>query len=392
MNREPLFLEVDFDQRRKEGEYICGDSFLTRKTPGENRVVSVLSDGLGSGVKANILSSMTATMALRFVEENMEFLHSAEIMMDALPVCQVRHISYATFTIVDSMLHGWTKIIEMDSPECFLVRNGDIVPLLRRSVSSSRWKDRTIQLSEAYTLPQDRLILLSDGVTQAGMGSRAHPLGWRDSGVREFVLRVVRSSPGISARQLSHRIIEETLLHEPHGKPGDDMTCAVMFFRSPRALLILSGPPFDARRDAEFAGILENFNGKRVICGGTTADIVARELKRKIGMDLRSARRGYPPESRMEGADLVTEGILTLTRTCRILERTEEARPDDPASRLYELLMESDRITFLVGTRINEAHQDPSLPVELEIRRNIVRNLARLLEERHLKETSVSYI
>ena len=94
----------------------------------------------------------------------------------------------------------------------------------------------------------------------------------------------------------------------------------------------------------------------------------------------------------MEGADLVTEGILTLTRTCRILERTEEARPDDPASRLYELLMESDRITFVVGTRINEAHQDPSLPVELEIRRNIVRNLARLLEERHLKETSVSYI
>ena len=139
MNREPLFLEVDFDQRRKEGEYICGDSFLTRKTPGENRVVSVLSDGLGSGVKANILSSMTATMALRFVEENMEFLHSAEIMMDALPVCRVRQISYATFTIVDSMLHGWTKIIEMDSPECFLVRNGDIVPLRRRSISSSRW-------------------------------------------------------------------------------------------------------------------------------------------------------------------------------------------------------------------------------------------------------------
>ena len=138
MNREPLFLEVDFDQRRKEGEYICGDSFLTRKTPGENRVVSVLSDGLGSGVKANILSSMTATMALRFVEENMEFPHSAEIMMDALPVCQVRHISYATFTIVDSVLHGWTRIFEMDSPECFLVRNGDIVPLQRRSVSSSR--------------------------------------------------------------------------------------------------------------------------------------------------------------------------------------------------------------------------------------------------------------
>ena len=94
----------------------------------------------------------------------------------------------------------------------------------------------------------------------------------------------------------------------------------------------------------------------------------------------------------MEGADLVTEGILTLTRTCRILEHAEEARPDDPASRLYELLMESDRITFVVGTRINEAHQDPSLPVELEIRRNIVRNLAQLLEERHLKETSVSYI
>ncbi len=387
-----IFLEVDFDQRCKDGQYICGDTFLSRKSPSGKRVISVLSDGLGSGVKANILSSMTATMASRFAESNMEFLHSAEIMMDALPVCRIRQISYATFTIVDSALHGWTRIIEMDNPECFLIRNGDIVPQIRREISSERWKDRKIRMGEVYTIPEDRLILLSDGVTQAGMGSRPHPLGWRDSGVREFVLRTVRSSPDISARQLSHRVIEETLLHEPHGLPGDDMTCAVMFFRRPRRLLLLSGPPYDKGKDAEYAMILGGFKGKKVICGGTTADIVARELKRTIRMDLRSARRGYPPESSMDGVDLVTEGILTLTRACKIIERLEDGVPVDPASRLVELFMESDRITFVVGTRINEAHQDPSLPVELEIRRNIVRNLAHLLETRHLKETEIRYI
>ncbi len=108
----------------------------------------------------------------------MEILRSAEVMMDALPVCRVRGISYATFTIVDAVLHGWTRVIEMDNPPFLLVRGGRVMAPGRRVMASSRWKDRKITVNEFFARPEDRIILFSDGVTQAGMGSWANPTGW----------------------------------------------------------------------------------------------------------------------------------------------------------------------------------------------------------------------
>ena len=93
----------------------------------------------------------------------------------------------------------------------------------------------------------------------------------------------------------------------------------------------------------------------------------------------------------MEGADLVTEGILTLTRTAQLLEKDEPPREKNPAAKLYDILVESDSIQFVVGARINEAHQDPNLPIDLEIRRNIIKRICKVLEEKYLKETSIQY-
>ena len=389
---DPLFLDVDFFQKRKTGQFVCGDSFFSRKIPGRNRVVSVLSDGLGSGIKASILSSMTATMALRFMEGDMEILRSAEVMMDALPVCKVRGISYATFTIVDAVLHGWTRVIEMDNPPFLLVRGGRVMTPGRREMASSRWKDRKITVNEFFARPEDRIILFSDGVTQAGMGSWANPTGWGEEKCTEYILRLLRDRPGLSSRELSRRIVSEALVREPHEHAGDDVTCAVMYFRSPRKLLVLSGPPFDGQRDREYAEMLGKFPGRKAICGGTTAEIVARELGRPLVTDLATARGGMPPLSSMDGVDLITEGILTLTLVSKILDGKEIVREKNSAARLASLLRESDRISFVVGTRVNEAHQDPTLPVELEMRRNIIRTIVRTLEEKYLKEVTVSFI
>ncbi len=390
--QEPLFLDVDYCGKRKTGQFVCGDSFFSRKVPDKSRVVSVLSDGLGSGVKANILSSMTASMALRFMEGDMEILRSAEVIMDALPVCRERGISYATFTIVDAVLHGWTRVIEMDNPPFLLVRGGSIVTPGKREMASSRWKDRKITVNEFFARPEDRIILFSDGVTQAGMGSWANPTGWGGEKCADFILRLLRDRPGMSSRELSKRIVSEALIREPHERAGDDVTCAVMYFRSPRKLIVLSGPPFDGGRDGEYARMLETFPGKKAVCGGTTAEIVARELGRELVTDLATARGGMPPVSSMDGVDLVTEGILTLTLASKILDGKDIPRQKTSASRLASLLVESDRIRFVVGTRVNEAHQDPTLPVELEMRRNIIRTIVRILEEKYLKEVSLSFI
>lgn len=392
MNTNSLFQEVDFAQKMKNGENICGDCFLSKKMKDSERTISVLSDGLGSGVKANILSSMTATMALNFVASNMEILHSAEVIMDALPVCQVRKISYATFTIVDSILDGWTRIIEMDNPPFLLVRNGEILTVPAKTFASAKWKDRSISVSEFNTLPEDRIIVLSDGITQSGMGNWATPLGWKLEGCADFLLKKIRKEPQISARELSRALLHEALAKEKSSRAGDDMTCAVIYFRHPRKLTLLTGPPFRKEDDRKYTRMLEVAEGWKIICGGTTAQIISRELARPLRTDLKTARSGLPPLSYIEGVDLVTEGIITLTKTLGILEGKDSSRKPGSASRLVNMLLNSDIIDFVVGSRINEAHQDPTLPEEIEIRRNIVRNISRILEEKYLKKVSIDYI
>ncbi|MBN2710848.1 MAG: serine/threonine protein phosphatase, partial [Planctomycetes bacterium] len=149
-----IFVETDFAQHRKSGEHICGDAFTSARIPAENRIISVLSDGLGSGVKANILASMTATMALKYAMANKDILRASEVIMDSLPICQVRQISYATFSIIDATLHGRTRIVEQGNPNFLFFRNGDEMPVERRETSTPRWRDRTLLFSEILTRPE----------------------------------------------------------------------------------------------------------------------------------------------------------------------------------------------------------------------------------------------
>jgi len=391
MKQGSLYMEVDFAQEMKNGENICGDTFFSRKLHDPERTISVLSDGLGSGVKASILSSMTATMALKFMASDEDILHSAEVMMDVLPVCRTRKISYSTFTIVDSVLNGITRIIEMDNPPFILVRNGEIFSVPSRSMASEKWKDRHISVSEFTPLPGDRIIIFSDGITQSGMGQYKTPLGWRRQGCKDHILKTISRNRNISARQLSRSILSEAIKKDRTSSAGDDMTCAAFYFRKPRRMAVFTGPPFKKQDDREYARLLDEYEGLKVICGGTTTQIMSRELGRGIKTDLSKREPGLPPRSYIEGVDLVTEGIITLTKVLKILEQDGNPPEKGTASRLVNMFMENDIINFHVGNKLNEAHQDPTLPVEIGIRRNIVKNISRLLEEKYLKEVFINY-
>jgi hypothetical protein len=173
----------------------------------------------------------------------------------------------------------------------------------------------------------------------------------------------------------------------------DDITAAVLYFRHPREALILTGPPYERSRDREIADLCANFAGTVAICGGTTASIVARELGRTLEIDITGDFSELPPTSRMEGINLITEGTVTIARALVYLENDLPwAHKDNPAARLLHLLLNSDTISFVVGTRVNEAHHDPTLPVELDIRRNIIRRLVAILEEKYLKTVSIRLI
>ena len=387
-----LFIDVGSYQKQKNGEDCYGDTIYSKKIPEERRVISILSDGLGSGVKANILSSMTTRMAMKFMEDNADLLRSSEIMMDALPICQTRKISYATFSIVDSELEGKTRIFEMDNPHFIFIRNNKSLSIKGRKFSSPKWKERAINASQIMTQPEDRIILISDGVTQAGIGNQKYPLGWGRQGCIDYILKEIQKDPRISSQTLAQKIVEEALNKEIGKKAGDDISCICIYFRTPRKLLVLTGPPFDEDKDHEFAELVSDYDGKIAICGGTTANIVERELCLKCQIDKTSFDTQIPMSSIMEGVDLVTEGILTLTDAYRMLKEGIDRKSNVASVRLVNLLLSSDKIDFVVGTKINIAHQDPNLPMELEIRRNIVKKIFRLLQSRYLKEISVRYL
>ena len=390
-----VFVEMECFQLCHDGEIVCGDDFLFERLEQENRHLAVLSDGLGSGIKANLLACMTTTMALEFVRSNMDVLLSAEIIMDTLPVCEVRRISYATFSIFDLQIGGKSRIIEMDNPPFIHLRNGKDLKVSRQSMVSERWPDRRVQLAEIYAITGDRLIAFSDGVAQAGLGQPGCKFGWRREGALEFIQAEVAKDPAISARDLSQRVVYAARNHNKDNRCIDDISCMVIYLRKPRRLRLLTGPPFRPESDTAYAELVRNFDGKIILSGGTTANIVSRELKRPIDVDMKLVMKAgnLPPPARMEGVDLVSEGILTLTDVVQRLEADPPLTTPVPlaAKQMIDLFRESDEIEFIVGTKVNEAHQDPSLPMDLEIRRNIVRRLKTVLENKYRKRVLMRY-
>lgn len=400
---DELFIEVGYYQEKKHGQGAAGDVFLSKKTS-DGHLISVLSDGLGSGIKAGVLATLTATMAMQFVAEDIPIQRAARIIMKTLPVCKERRISYATFTIVDIDGMSRVRIIEYDNPPYVLIRKSvecepikTMLLVHRRGIPKKSlpepFANARMYYSSFEALPGDRLIFFSDGVPQSGMGSAPFPLGWGNPAVHSYIQQEIAENPEISARELAQRIVSRALVQDGY-RALDDITCGVIYFRKPRRLLVLSGPPIDSNRDRELADLFARFRGKKIVCGGTTATIIGRELGRPVRVCLKDIDPEVPPASAMEGADLVTEGIITLGKVAELLEqgpRVDRFRAN-AALRLVEFLLDSDHIDFVVGTKINEAHQDPSMPVELEIRRNIVKRIASLLEERYLKKTTIRFI
>jgi len=395
MSSPRLFMEVDHHQERKHKQAACGDVFLSQKIEGDNRVISVLADGLGSGIKANVLANLTSTMAIRYMASDMDVRKAARTIMATLPVCKERQIAYSTFTIVEMDPWGATRVLEYDNPPSVLMRGADPVPIDAEILPLPDTEGRQASLRHARfeARPGDRIVFFTDGVSQAGVGYDATPLGWGQEAVTRFLSKVIRERPHISARQLARTLVLKAQSLDG-GKAKDDISCGVMYYREPREVLVLTGAPVSRARDSEMADAARAFTGRKVICGGTTAAILSRELGHPLSMDLRNLDPDVPPVSRMEGFELVTEGAITLARTVRVLE--EEDTPDllkpNAATQLAGLLLDGDIIHILAGTKINEALQDPSLPEDLDIRRNILRGLKKVLTEKFLKEVRIQFI
>ena len=387
-----MFIDIDCYQVKKYNQNAYGDYFVSKRYPDEGRLIAVLSDGLGSGIKANILSCMTATMLLRFIEnEQISIKKAAQIIMNSLPVCKVRHISYSTFTAIDCNEEGSVKLVEEGNPSFIWIRNNDVIEPPYEIIESKTFKNRRMKIYKMNLKQDDRLITCSDGVTQSGLGGGRLKLGLRREGLINIILEKINEQPDISSTDLSKYIVRQAINIETGRQPKDDISACVIYYRQPRKALVFTGPPFNQNKDAEYARMFADFEGKKAVCGGTTANLVSRELNRPVTMEKTISVGKLPAVSFMDGVDLVTEGVLTLTKTLEYLE-SGLCDIDNAAAKLVKFLSDSDCINFLVGAKLNQAHYDPALPVEIEIRKTIVKKIANVLRDKYLKKVDVQYI
>lgn len=339
----------------KHGEELCGDAVCIRTTP--DSLIVGLSDGLGSGAEAHIQATLTATVAVGMLEKGETIDDVIETLADTLPECQVRHLAYATFTVLKVTNGRHAYLVEYDNPPLILIRQGKVVelPMVEREV-----KGRAIREAEFELREGDYLALVSDGYVHAGVGG-LYKLGWGWKNVSTSLQRW--AATGGDAYQLTNALYR-TCLKLYSGEPGDDATAIGMKVRRPIEATILTGPPSRPELDPEVVARFIASKGIKVICGGTTAQVVARELGRELHVDLRRAgpRQGsqqekIPPTARMEGVDLVTEGIITLSKASERL-RSAETIHDLPASQdgateLARILLKADVLHFMVGEAIN---------------------------------------
>ena len=371
-----FLIETSASSLNKAGEELCGDRIFL--VEGEDHVTAVLSDGLGSGVKANILATMTSKIAVTMLETGASIDEVVETVSRTLPVCKVRNLAYATFTILQVFRDGRAYLAEFDNPAVFYLHNRRISEIPRQS---REIEGRIIHEAHFTVHNGDYLVIVSDGVVYAGVGAVLN-LGWQWPHIARFLERRVQAAP--TAQALGSSLLE-TCNDLYAGRPGDDASVVALRVRLPQLLTVAIGPPKDPRDDEEMVSALMARPGKKAVCGGTTAGIVARILGRELTVDLEHLSDEVPPMGKIQGLDLVTEGIITVSRSLWYLRRGNlsegEGRQGDGAYKLSKLLMEADDICFLVGRAINEAHQNPGLPQELALKQQVISDLAKKLSE-----------
>jgi len=381
-----LYYEWGTRQVCKHGEELCGDSIAISRLA--DSVTLALSDGLGSGVKANILSTLTTRIAMHLLQNDLPLAEVVKTMSETLPVCQVRKLAYSTFTIAQFYTNGLARVVEFDAPPIVLLRRRKVAPII---ANERTIENKTIHESIVDLELGDWVVFFSDGVLNAGIGG-VYPLGWGWEQAAQFVKE--KAHPELSAQDLADRIVETVNELYAHS-PGDDVSVVAIKVRRKLVATVLTGPPSEKGSEENLMSRFTQRGGRLIVCGGTTAKIVATHLGQPLEVDLGTMTSEVPPVARIQGINLVTEGILTLTKASEVLRAgtTKHAvrYKTDGASALVRQLLEVDHIHFLVGQAVNPAHQNPELPHQLGIRLAVVREIAEELRSRG-KEVSIESV
>ncbi len=386
-----LCADIGYKSINHYGEELCGDH-VDVVEENENSSVIVLADGLGSGVKASILSTLTSKIISTMMAAGLPIEECVSTIAATLPVCSVRGVAYSTFTIIHLKNNDTAEIIQYDNPHVIVIRdekNYDY-PKTEMNIDGKKIFHSTVKLQE-----NDIFVAMSDGCPHAGIGM-IYNFGWKREDIIDFIETIAPA--GYTAKTLSTMVVDEcNKLYG--GKPGDDATACVVRIRKREPMNMLFGPPSDRDDAPRMMSLFFSKEGKHIICGGTTSSIAAKFLGKELRATLNFEKSDVPPIAEIDGVDLVTEGVITVNR---VLEYAKDYLGEnklyehwsfkrDGASLISRLLFEeATDINFYVGRAINPAHQNPDLPINFSIKMNLVSELSDCLKKMG-KRIKVSY-
>ena len=386
-----LCADIGYNSLYKYGEQLCGDHVDVIEQDGGDSIV-VLADGLGSGVKASILSTLTAKIISTMMAENIELTECVRTIAETLPVCSERGVAYSTFTIIRILDNRAAEIIEYDNPAVIFARDGKNASLDR---AESSIEGKTIYRSRVSLQEGDVFIAMSDGCIHAGVGMSLN-FGWERDDIAKYMEDLY--AVGYTGKTLCTILLDKC--YELYGgQPGDDTTACVVRIRKREPMNLLIGPPRDRDDCDKMMSLFFNKPGKHIVCGGTTSSIAAKYLHQPLVPEMNSADPEVPPTATIEGVDLVTEGVITMNKVLTYAQdylADNESYNDwsckrDGASRIARLLFEeATDINFYVGRAVNPAHQNPDLPINFNIKMRLVDELAGC-RKRMGKRIKVSY-
>ncbi len=386
-----LCAEIGYKSINHHGEELCGDH-VDIVEQDENSTVIVLADGLGSGVKASILSTLTSKIISTMMAAGLPLEECVKTIAETLPVCSVRNVAYSTFTIIHLLNRESCEIIQYDNPQVIVLRDGKNYdyPKTEMHIEGKKIYKSSLKLCE-----NDHIIAMSDGCPHAGIGG-AYNFGWKREEIIDFM--EMMSISGYTAKNLSTILVDECNKLYNY-KPGDDTTACVVRIRKREPMNLLFGPPFNRDDSGRMMALFFSKEGKHIICGGTTSSIAAKYLNKPVKVALNFESSDIPPIAEIEGVDLVTEGVITINRVVeyakdyigenKLYEKWNFKR--DGAALICRLLFEeATDINFYVGRAINPAHQNPELPINFNIKMNLVEELSECLRKMG-KRIKVSY-
>ncbi|MBQ8135467.1 MAG: SpoIIE family protein phosphatase [Clostridia bacterium] len=386
-----LCADIGYKSVNHFGEQLCGDH-VDIVEQDDNSTVIVLADGMGSGVKASILSTLTSKIISTMVAAGLPLEECVKTIAATLPICSVRGVAYSTFTIIHIINNQTAELIQYDNPQIIMIRDDTVTdyPKTEMNIDGKKIFKSVIKLRE-----NDVFVAMSDGCPHAGLGV-VYNFGWKIGDIASFVETLVPA--GYTAKTLSTMLVDECF-RLYGGKPGDDATSCVVRIRKREPMNILFGPPSNRDDSSRMMNLFFSKAGKHIICGGTTSSIAAKWLGKPINASLHFERSDIPPTAEIEGVDLVTEGVITVNKVLEYARDylgenkcySEWSFNRDGASLISRMLFEeATDINFYVGKAVNPAHQNPDLPITFSIKMNLVKELSECLQKMG-KRIKVSY-